>query len=63
MNKLTLSVDKKTVQLAKKIAAANGVSVSSMVRAFVQSVGAGHKLPGNVAKLARPAAQSAGSKK
>ncbi len=63
MNKLTLSVDKKTVQLAKKIAAANGVSVSSIVRGFVHSIGSGHKLPPNVAKHVKAAAHKSGAKK
>lgn len=63
MNKLTLSVDKKTVQLAKKIAAANGVSVSSMVRGFVHSVGASHKLPTNIARLAQASSFGSSSKK
>ena len=63
MNKLTLSVDKKTVQLDKKIASANGVSVSSIVRGFVHSIGASHKLPANVAKLVKTASHTSGSKK
>jgi len=48
MTKLTLSINENTVQKAKKIAQANGTSISAMFSQFVLSMSAA---PGKSAKI------------
>ena len=55
MTKLTLSVDEAVVAKAKRIAAANGTSVSAMFSQFVESVATERKGRRKVGPLTRKA--------
>jgi uncharacterized protein DUF6364 len=55
MTKLTLSVDKAVVEQAKRIAEANGTSVSAMFSQFVEAMAQGKRAgirPGRIARQA-----------
>lgn len=54
MSKLTLSADPEVIDLAKKIAALNGTSVSDLFSQFIRSLDAGGK-PSKLAPLTRRA--------
>ena len=55
MTKLTLSVDDAVVEKAKRIAEANGTSVSAMFSRFVQSMGDRRGRRGKIGPLTRKA--------
>jgi len=55
MTKLTLSMDEKVVEQAKRLAAKNGTSVSAMFTRFVQSMAGMEPRRGGVGRITRRA--------